>query len=406
MKTMKYLPIVLVSAITLTLVACGSGAKETKSEVTEMKLKVEKLKKERSAIDAQIRQLELDIAKADPGSAQTAKKLVAFDTVRVTDFQHYIELQGKIDAEGMAYVAPKGQGGVVKAVYVKPGQRVGRGQLILKLDDAVARQQVVLAQQSVSQLKTRLAQAQTIYERHKGLWEQNIGSEIQVINAKADVDALQSQVNAANAQVRVAQETANMSNVYAEIGGVIDIVNVKVGEFFAPQSAARPESGIRIVNNNQLKMVTEVPENYISRVKKGDKVEVVIPETGRIINSTITAVGASIDITKRSFLAEAKLPSDNTIKPNQTAMMKILDYEVKGALAVPINIVQSDEKGKYVFVAETTGGRTVARKRNVDVGESYGGMMEIKNGLKGGDVIITEGYQTVYDGQLVTTTVL
>ncbi len=406
MKTMKYLPIVLVSAITLTLVACGSGAKETKSEVTEMKLKVEKLKKERSAIDAQIRQLELDIAKADPGSAQTAKKLVAFDTVRVTDFQHSIELQGKIDAEGMAYVAPKGQGGVVKAVYVKPGQRVGRGQLILKLDDAVARQQVVLAQQSVSQLKTRLAQAQTIYERHKGLWEQNIGSEIQVINAKADVDALQSQVNAANAQVRVAQETANMSNVYAEIGGVIDIVNVKVGEFFAPQSAARPESGIRIVNNNQLKMVTEVPENYISRVKKGDKVEVVIPETGRIISSTITAVGASIDITKRSFLAEAKLPSDNTIKPNQTAMMKILDYEVKGALAVPINIVQSDEKGKYVFVAETTGGRTVARKRNVDVGESYGGMMEIKNGLKGGDVIITEGYQTVYDGQLVTTTVL
>jgi RND family efflux transporter MFP subunit len=406
MKTMKYLPIVLVSAITLTFAACGSGAKEKKSEVTEMKLKVEKLKKEKSAIDAEIRQLEADIAKADPGSVQTAKKLVAFDTVRVADFQHYIELQGKIDAEGMAYVAPKGMGGVVKAVYVKPGQRVGRGQLILKLDDAVARQQVVLAQQSVSQLKTRLAQAQTIYERHKGLWEQNIGSEIQVINAKADVDALQSQVNAANAQVRVAQETANMSNVYAEISGVVDIVNVKIGELFNPQTAGRPESGIRIVNNNQLKMVTEVPENYITRVKKGDKVVVVIPEAGKTINSTISAVGASIDITKRSFLAEAKLPSDNIIKPNQTAMMKILDYEVKGAVAVPVNVVQNDEKGKYVFVAETTGGRTVARKRNVDVGESYGGLMEIKNGLKGGDVIITEGYQTVYDGQLVTTTVL
>jgi membrane fusion protein (multidrug efflux system) len=407
MKKLNLLPgIVLVSILTLSSASCGSGAKEKKSEVTEMKVKLEKLKKEKSSIDAEIRQLEADIAKADPNSAQTARKLVAFDTLRVADFQHYIELQGKIDAEGMAYVAPKGMGGVVKAVYVKAGQRVGKGQLILKLDDAVARQQVVMAQQSVSQLRTRLAQAQTVYERYKGLWEQNIGAEIQVINAKADVDALQSQLNAANAQVRLAQETANMSNVYAEMGGVIDMVNIKVGEFFSPQSAANPASGIRIVNNTQMKMVTEVPENYITRVKKGDKVEVVIPEAGKTYSSVISSVGASIDMTKRSFLAEAKLPSDNVIKPNLTATMKILDYEVKGTIAVPVNVVQSDEKGKYVYVVENTGGKLVARKRVVDVGETYNGLMEIKNGLKGGDVIIREGYQTVYEGQLVTAEIL
>jgi multidrug efflux pump subunit AcrA (membrane-fusion protein) len=83
--------------------------------------------------------------------------------------------------------------------------------------------------------------------------------------------------------------------------------------------------------------------------------------------------------------------------------MKILDYEAKGALAVPVNVVQSDEKNKYVYVMEKAGDKMIARKKVVTVGETYNGFTEIKSGLSGGDLIITEGYQTVYDGQSVTT---
>ena len=60
-------------------------------------------------------------------------------------------------------------------------------------------------------------------------------------------------------------------------------------------------------------------------------------------------------------------------------------------------MVQSDEKGKYVYVVERTGDKLVARKKIVTVGEAYNGIIEIKTGLTGGDLIITEGYQTVYD---------
>ena len=97
-----------------------------------------------------------------------------------------------------------------------------------------------------------------------------------VINAKAEVDALNSQLRAAEAQVRAAQEQLSQTNVTAQISGVIDQINVKVGEFFSPQTAADPRVGqIKIVNNSNIKMVTEVPENYSSKVKKGDIVEVV-----------------------------------------------------------------------------------------------------------------------------------
>ena len=390
--------------ITATLVACGGDAKEKKGDAGDMKVKLEKLKKEKSTLDVDIRKLEEQIAKVDPKSAQQVEKLVSVDTLRIRDFTHFIELQGKIDADGIAYVAPSGQGGLVKAIYVKAGQKIGKGQLILKLDDAITRQSVVAAQQQTGVLKARLAQAQTVYERYQNLWKQNIGAEIQVINAKADVDALQSQLRAAQAQVGMAQEQANMSNVYAGISGTIDEMNVKVGEFFSPQTAATPNMGIRIVNSNNLKIITAVPENYATRVKKGDRVEVVIPESGKPpYQSIISVVGGSINVKTRSFDVEAKLESDPTLKPNQTATMKILDYESKATIAVPVNVVQSDEKGKYVYVIEKAGDKMLARKKVVNVGEAYNGLIEIKSGLTGGDLIITEGYQTVYDGQVVTT---
>ena len=400
--------IVTASGIIITvaffLASCGAGAKDEKGKTTEMKAKLEKLKKEKNKLDADIRQLEDQIAKADPKSAEQAQKLVSVDTLKIQDFTHYIELQGKVDAEGMAYVSPSGMGGQIKAVYVQAGQRVSKGQIILKLDDAMARQSVVAAQQQTGVLKARLAQAQTVYERYQNLWKQNIGAEIQVINAKADVDALQSQLNAAQAQVGMAREQVNMSNVYAGISGMIDAMNVKVGEFFSPQSAAMPGAGIRIVNNNNLKIVTNVPENYVSRIKKGDKVEVVIADSDKPpYQSVISMVGASIDPTTRSFTTEAKLPSDPFLKPNQTATMKILDYSAKGAVAIPVNLVQSDEKSKYVYVAVKEGDKMVARKKVVIVGEAYNGLIEIKSGLAGGDLMITEGYQTVYEGQAVRT---
>lgn len=400
----KILNITLAASLVLLLASCGSSSKDEKAGVGDLKVKLEKLKKEKNGLDAQIRQVEEQLAKADPSSVQ-AQKLVGVDTVKSTSFSHFIELQGKIDADGVAYVAPSGQGGVVKAVYVQAGSRVRKGQVILKLDDVLTRQGVVGAQQQAGVLKARLTQAQTIYERRQNLWKQNIGTEIEVINAKAEVDALQSQLKAAESQVAAAQEQLSQTNVTAQISGVIDQVNIKVGEFFSPMSAADPRSGIKIVNSSNMKIVTDVPENYSSRIKKGDVVEVVVPESGKApYKSTISVVGAAVNPATRSFTTEAKLPADPILKPNQLATMKILDYQAKSAIAVPINVVQTDEKGKYVYVAEKTGNKTVARKKIVTVGEAYNGLMEIKSGLTGGELIITDGYQTVYDGQALTTT--
>jgi membrane fusion protein (multidrug efflux system) len=328
--------------------------------------------------------------------------LVSVDTLRVGSFSHFIDLQAKVEAEDMAYVAPSGLGGLIKAIYVKTGQRVSKGQTLLKLDDAVARQQLSAAQQQTGMLKARLEQAKTIYQRYQNLWAQNIGAEISVINAKADVDALSAQLNAAQAQVAMAQEQVNMSNVKAEISGIVDELNVKVGELYTAQTAATPGMGIRIVNNSSLKIVTAIPENYVARVKKGSVIEVVIAESGKSSFSTkLEVVGESINPNTRSFNAEAKIPSDPLYKPNQTANIKILDYKADSVISIPLNTVQRDETGRYTYLAESNNGKLLARKRVIETGEAYGGQIEIKSGLRSGDLLITRGFQNVYDGQII-----
>jgi multidrug efflux pump subunit AcrA (membrane-fusion protein) len=105
----------------------------------------------------------------------------------------------------------------------------------------------------------------------------------------------------------------------------------------------------------------------------------------------------------RSFIAEAKLPFDANMRPNQIAQVQIKDYEVASAVVIPVNTMQTDDKGKYVFVAVKEGNQWIARKKVIVAGEMYKDKMEVKSGLQAGDQLITEGYQTVYDGQKLRT---
>jgi multidrug efflux pump subunit AcrA (membrane-fusion protein) len=130
-----------------------------------------------------------------------------------------------------------------------------------------------------------------------------------------------------------------------------------------------------------------------------------LPEqNNRIITATVSVVQKVIDPNTRSFNIEAKIPADANLKPNQIAQIKILDYKANDVIAVPLNTVQTDEKGKYVYVMEKSGDKMVARKKAVAVGESYAGLIEIKSGLTAGDQLITEGYQNLYEGQVISTT--
>ena len=127
-----------------------------------------------------------------------------------------------------------------------------------------------------------------------------------------------------------------------------------------------------------------------------------VPDLNKSYYSSISLISQSINPTSKGFAAEAKVPYDIALKPNLTAMIKIQDYNVPNAVTVPVNTLQTDEQGKFVLIAVREGGKLIARKRQVIVGELYGDKLEIKSGILAGDLIISEGYQNLYDSQVIT----
>lgn len=393
----KILSTVMIAA-TVTLAACGGGSAENKnSAAAEQKAKLAELKKQKDGINAEIAKLEAEILKLDPSSKPDNAKLVTTSVIQPENFAHYIDLQGKVESENISYVTPRGGGGQVKALHIKRGDVVRKGQLLLQLDDALQKQSLLASEKGLETLKTQLSFAKTLYQKQKNLWDQNIGTEVQLITAKNNVETLEAQLKSAEEQVKLSREQLLFTSVYSDVDGVAEDVNIRVGELFVGSGQ------IKIVNTSNLKVTTEVPENYINRVGKGTKVKVTLPDINKTIDASVNVSGKIINPISRSFFIEARIPNDKDFRPNQIALVKILDYTANDAITVPVNTLQNDEKGKYVMVAVTENGKLVARKRIVAVGEFYADRLEIKSGLQAGEVVIVEGYQSLYDGQIITT---
>ena len=375
----------LVILFTAGIVSC-SIKKDKNAQIAEKKEALQKKKDEAVKLNDDISRLEKDLALVDSSAVKAEKpKLVAIASVAKENFTHYIDLHGRVDAENISYVTPRGQGGQVRQLYIKKGDAVKKGQLLIKLEDAILRQNLETG-------KTQIAYAQNIYQRQKNLWDQQIGTEVQLVTAKNNVDQAQR-------TIATLEEQLKFSNVYAEVSGIADEVNIKVGETFT----GAPASGIKIVNTTNLKVVTDIPENYVSKVKKGTPVIITIPDLTTTFKSAISLISQSIGTSSRGFTAECKLPSGTALKPNQIALIKIQDYTVSDALSIPVNTIQTDDKGKFVLVAADENGKLISRKRIIVIGELYGDKIEIKSGLQEGDKLITEGYQGLYEGQLITT---
>jgi RND family efflux transporter MFP subunit len=389
---MKNISTILTSTLILFAIACGGGG----SSLEKQKANLASLKKESLSLNAKIASLEKEIAAA--GGAETAKAiLVAVTPLATQDFTHYIELQGKVESESVSFVTPRAGGGQVKDLFVKRGDNVRKGQLILQLDNSLIKQSAAAAAQNIETIKSQAALAKMVYEKQKNLWEQNIGSEMQLLTAKTNAEASASQLKAATEQLGMVRDQLAYTSVYSNVDGVAEEVNVKVGDLFMGPGQ------IKIVNTSRLKLTTMIPENYAGKVKVGTETSLNFPDIQKIVEAKISVVGNVIDPLSRSFYIEAKLPVDKNFRPNQLVQVKIKDYEKKNAISAPINLLQNDEKGKFIYVAVMENGKLLARKKAVTVGQYYGNNIEILAGLVAGDNVISEGYQTLFDGQNITT---
>ncbi|MBE7176062.1 MAG: efflux RND transporter periplasmic adaptor subunit [Mucilaginibacter polytrichastri] len=348
----------------LFLAACGGDKpKDKKAELAE-------LKKQQSALNDKITKLEAETGQKDSGRVSEVSAL----TLEEKPFTSYVEVQGNVDAEENTLASSQSQG-TITAIYVKPGQKVSRGQVLARLDAQALNQQIAQAQTQVDLMNT-------LFQRQKNLWDQKIGTEVQFLQAKTNLESAQKQLAGLKAQ-------ADMFSIKAPTSGTVDQMDLKLGQNVQPGS-----QGIRIVNLSNLKVKADVAESYAGRINTGDKVLVNLPDARDSVSTQVTFASAAIDEKARSFRVEVRLPERKTIRPNMTAVLRIVDYTKPKAIVVPLKSVQRTESGVFVFVADNGKAKEVP----VKLGATYNGQTEVLSGLKSGDQVVIDGAQDIEGG--------
>ena len=357
-------------------VAACSPQPGDKSEIREQ---LAQYKKEKNELEQKIRQLNEQLEDGDGGAASggTNQVPVFVKEMEPGVFNHYVRSNGEVEAVDDAFISPETNGQITQ-IHVDEGDRVREGELLVSLKTNVIRS-------NIQEVKTNLELATKTFEKQKRLWADSVGSEMQYLEAKNRKESLENRLS-------TLQEQLEMSRIRAPFSGVVESINQKVGELGTPGMQL-----LHLVNLKKLKVEAQITEQYISRVHQGDRVEVHFPSYPEMDKQVpITRKGSVIDRESRTFVIEARLDNpQEKIRPNQIAIVNVLDYSIDSALVVPSNIIKQDMQGDYVYVVNNSG---KARKVYVKTGRSYNNRTVLTSGVEPGDRVITSGYTQVSEG--------
>ncbi|WP_196895857.1 efflux RND transporter periplasmic adaptor subunit [Aureivirga marina] len=384
----KIYSIVLLTALLASCAPNEGGGKSVddvikSKNLKEITAKKEEVMKEYDEIYKDIAKLEAAISKLDTVKSHP---IVTEFMVRPQLFKHYVNIQGDVQTKENIVIYPE-TSGILRQVLVSEGQKVVKGQTLAIVDDGGLSQQL-------AQLEVQAALAKTTFERQEKLWNQKIGSEIQYLQAKSNYEAQQKAIE--QIKIQLAKNT-----IKAPISGIIDDVITEQGNVVSPGQSQL----IRIINLNNMYAKAEVPENYLSKIKKGTEVIVTLPSIGKEISTKVRQVGHYINPNNRTFTIEVSLPNkDNMIKPNLIANLKINDYTNEKALIIPDNIIQENSRGeKYIFVLKDKNAKSEAQleKRAIETGENYENFIEVTKGIASNESVVDEGAKSMREGLTV-----
>lgn len=365
--------IVIILSSLLIFAACSKSV-DKKQELAD-------LKSQAKEINSKIVILEKELGK---GNEDENNKIVAVSVALIAPqtFKHFVEAQGSVVAENTVLVSPQ-TGGMILTLPVIAGQNVQRGQLIATLDNNILKE-------SMEEVKNQLVLAKTLFEKQKTLWDQQIGTEVQFLSSKSNKESLEKRLITLQAQL-------GLSRVVAPISGTIELVRQKAGEMGAPGVPI-----VQIVNLGNLKISVKIADAYLGSVKVGDPITIKFQDINKEISARISLVSKMVNPLTRTFDVEARIPNSGDLKPNQLAVININDTSKPNAIVVDENFIQRTEKGNLIYVAVDEKGKKIAKSRVVTIGLTYHGQAEITAGLSAGDLIITQGYQELVDGQPIS----
>lgn len=371
-KTKMNIKLSIGVVLAIFFIACNSN------EIEKKQAELKKVKEEITSLHKVAKELEKELAELDTTLKVELGTIVEVKQLEKDTFYHTVKVHGKVEASKNIFASPE-VGGKITAIYVKEGDKVGKGQTIAAIDASILLN-------NIAEVKKGLEFANTMFEKQKSLNDKGIGTEVQFLEVKNRKETLEISLATLNSQLE-------KYIIKAPIDGYIEDILPKIGEMASPQMAIA-----HIVNIEKVVVESEVSEALIGKIKLQDEVTVFFPNLNKTIQGKVIQIGQFINPQNRTFKIQVDLNQQSSLfKPNLLAVIELNDYTNNNAIFVPNKTIQVDLQGNFVYVIENK----AAVKKYVTLGESTNLETEILNGLSEKELVIVKGQQGLVQGENV-----
>lgn len=307
-----------------------------------------------------------------PGGAGGGMMQVDGVVVTPRAFANSLAVTGSIEANEQVQI--RGQvSGLIRSITFNEGSNVKKGQVLLKIDDAELRAQLVQAQ-------TRQSLAAGNVNRADQLFKKEAISREELDIATADFKTLQ-------AQTQLIQAQLDKTTINAPFSGRIGLRNVSVGGYLTPETIVA-----NLISTNPVKIAFSIPEKYAGQVKINTKLTFTVAGSSKKHTATLYAIEPAIETTTRTLQLRARAANpDGELLPGSFANVNFPLASIPDALLVPTQAIIPIQNGKKVFVAKNGKAQEVKVEATARTEKD----ILITSGLQAGDTVLTTGIMTL-----------
>jgi membrane fusion protein (multidrug efflux system) len=314
-------------------------------------------------------------------------------TAEKRSLQPFVESVGTLKAYEEVIVSSE-LDGILKSIRVEEGSPVTEGQLIAEIKDTDYRLDRERAAAALKQAEASLAYAKQEYQRKEALYLKDLVAKQQFDDILARLILAQGDVDRAKVGLDLAHEKLAKGNIYAPMAGTVKEKRVTAGEYIRNGTFL-----VSIIRTDILKLSFTVTEKDVGSLRVGQDVAFTVDAfPGREFRGRLKTIYPGLEEKTRSLQLEAVLTnSDRSLKPGLFARVTLYTGPARDTVVAPITALLYDNATTKLFVVE--GDR--AKDRTVKIGRKYGEFIELTEGLKENEIVVTVGQNNLMEGVLV-----
>ena len=299
---------------------------------------------------------------------------VSVDQVTKRIAAHQVEVVGTVQAVERAEISSKISGNII-TLQVDLGSKVKKGDLLIELSAGEISARVQQAKAQLEQAKRNLAREESLLKKNAATAQ--------------TVKSLQDSTKIAEAAYKETVTMLDYSRITAPFSGIITKKLGNVGDLATPGKPL-----LHLEEENNLQVLTNIPEAMILRIQKDDRLSIFIPSVNLTIEGIVAEVSPVADPSSRSAPIKLHIPPDPRLRSGQFARVTLAGEQAE-TLTIPSSAVVPFGQMERVYVIYDN----KVRLRLVQTGTQMNGHIEILSGLTEGEMVIREADHNLLDGQ-------